>query len=183
MSESAIQQHVIREPAMSHHAAPSAAVPEQAHAHDRGLMAIGIFKLLKSAFFFCIGIGAIKLLHRDLGDVTMRLVTALHFDAQGRFVDFLVRKVDLIDMHRLKEVGFFTFAYSALALTEGIGLLLEQTWAEYLTLGLTISFLPWELYELAHEPDLARFALLLGNLAVLAYLVWLLRRKRSASAL
>ena len=63
----------------------------------------------------------------------------------------------------------------AIALTEGVGLLLEKVWAEYLTLILTISFLPWELYELARRPSWMRLGLLLINLAVLWYLVWLLR--------
>ena len=63
-------------------------------------------------------------------------------------------------------------------LTEGIGLLMEKVWAEYLTLVLTVSFLPWELYELVRRPDWFRVSLLLINLAVLWYLIWLLRRKR-----
>jgi uncharacterized membrane protein (DUF2068 family) len=149
------------------------------HRHrDRGLLAIGVFKLVKSAFFFSVGIGAIKLLHKDLGDVVMRVVTALRLDVEGRFVSFLIQKVDLIDMHRLREAGLGAFAYSALALVEGIGLMLEKVWAEFLTLGLTISFLPWELYELARHPDLVRLSLLLANLVVLAYLLWLLREMK-----
>jgi uncharacterized membrane protein (DUF2068 family) len=171
MSESAIQEHpgIVDE---------KAGHKGKARAHDRGLLLIGLFKLSKSAFFFCVGIGAIKLLHKDLGDVAMRVATALKLDVEGRFVTVLVEKVDLIDMRHLREAGLGAFAYSALALLEGIGLMLEKTWAEYLTVGLTVSFLPWELYELARRPDLVRLTLLLANLAVLAYLLWLLRKKR-----
>ena len=53
-------------------------------------------------------------------------------------------------MQHLREIGVGVFAYSGLALIEGIGLMLEKVWAEYLTLSLTIAFLPWELWELAH---------------------------------
>ena len=148
---------------------------------DRGLLLIGIFKLLKSAFFFCIGVGAIHLMNKDLGDEVTRLAHALRFDPESRVVALLLDKVDLIDASRLKQIGFATFAYSALALTEGVGLLLERPWAEYLTLGLTISFLPWELFELARRSDWLRLGLLLLNLAVLWYLVWLLKRKRLRS--
>lgn len=146
--------------------------------HDRGLLLIGLFKLAKSIFFFCIGIGAIHLLHKDLVDVVMRVAVALKFDPESRFVSLLLNKVDLIDVHRLKLISLGTFAYSAVALTEGVGLVLEKVWAEFLTLILTISFLPWELYELAKRPNWFRLSLLLINLAVLAYLVWLLRRKK-----
>lgn len=152
-------------------------------AHDRGLLLIGLFKLGKSILFFCIGVGAIHLLHKDLGDVVMRVAMALKFDPESRFVGLLLDKVGLIDMHRLKLISLGTFAYSAVALTEGVGLVLEKVWAEYLTLVLTISFLPWELYELARRPNWFRLSLLLINLAVLAYLVWLLRRKKPAVAI
>jgi uncharacterized membrane protein (DUF2068 family) len=145
---------------------------------DRGLLLIGLFKLGKAIFFFCIGAGAIHLLHKDLGDEVMQLATRLKFDPENRFVTLLLDKVDLIDDHRLRQIGFATFGYSALALTEGCGLLMEKVWAEYLTLILTISFLPWELYELARRPDWFRLSLLIINLAVLWYLVWLLRRKK-----
>jgi uncharacterized membrane protein (DUF2068 family) len=147
-------------------------------AHDRGLLLIGLFKLGKSILFFCIGVGAIHLLHKDLGDEVMRLAMAMKFDPESRFVGLLLNEVGLIDMHRLKLISLGTFAYSVVALTEGVGLVLEKVWAEYLTLILTISFLPWELYELARQPNWFRLSLLLINLAVLAYLVWLLRRKK-----
>lgn len=151
-----------------------------AHRHrDRGLLAIGLFKLGKAILFFSLGLGAIHLLHKDLGDEVMRLAMALKFDPESKLVTLLLDKVDLIDAHRLKQISFATFAYSALALTEGIGLVLEKVWAEYLTLFLTISFLPWEIFELAHHPNWFRLSLLLINLAVLAYLVWLLKRKKN----
>ncbi len=146
--------------------------------HDNGLVLIGLFKLVKAVFFFCVGIGVIHLLHKDLSDEVMRLATALRFDPESRIVSLLMDKVDLIDAHRLREIGFATFAYSALALTEGVGLLREKVWAEYLTVVLTISFLPWELYELARHPNWFRLGLLVINLGVLWYLIWLLKRKR-----
>jgi uncharacterized membrane protein (DUF2068 family) len=171
MSEGVIQEHP---GSVAAHAGN--AVPETHH--DRGLLAIGIFKLLKSTFAFCVGFGAIHLLHRDLAGVVMHLGHSLHQDPEGRVVSFLTRKVALIDVRRLREAGFFAFAYSALALTEGIGLMLEKVWAEYLTTILTSCFLPWELYELFHKPDWLRLAVLIGNLIVLGYLVWLLQRKK-----
>jgi uncharacterized membrane protein (DUF2068 family) len=149
--------------------------------HDRGLFLIGLFKLAKALFFFCVGLGAIHLIEKNLGSELMRVVVALRRDPEGRFVQLLLEKADLITAHRLRQIGLFSFAYSGLALTEGIGLLLEKPWAEYLTLFLTISFLPWELFELATRPSWVRLGVLLTNLAVLAYLIWLLQRKKQKS--
>jgi uncharacterized membrane protein (DUF2068 family) len=152
------------------------------HRHDRGLLLIGLFKLGKAILFFALGMGALHLLHKDLADEVIRLATALKFDPESKLVALVLQKVDLIDAHRLKQIGMATFAYSALALTEGIGLMMEKVWAEYLTLILTVSFLPWELYELTRHPNWFRLSLLLINLAVLWYLLWLLRRKKSEAS-
>jgi uncharacterized membrane protein (DUF2068 family) len=150
----------------------------KALSRDGGLLAIGLFKLTKSLFFFGVGIGALHLLHKDLSDEALRLAAALHFEPEGRLTALLMEKVTLIDAHRLREIGFFTFAYSAIALVEGTGLMLQKVWAEYLTLSLTVMFLPWELYELVKRPDWMRLGLLLINLAVLGYLLWILERKK-----
>ena len=154
-----------------------AVTPEGGGVHDRGLLAIAIFKMAKSAFFFCVGMGAIHLLHKDLGDEVLKLAKILHRDPESRIVTLVLEKVDLVDAHRLRQLGIGTFAYSALALTEGIGLLLERTWAEFLTLALTLSFVPWEIYELIRHATWIKAGLFAINLAVLGYLVWLLERK------
>lgn len=168
MSEQAVQEVEQAEGTTAH----------GARGHDRGLLLIGIFKLAKSAFFFLLGIGALHLLHKDLGDEVMKAAVALRRDPEGHLVSLLMQKADLIDAHHLRQIGIATFAYSALALVEGVGLMLQQVWAEYLTLGLTAAFLPWELFELIREATPFRLALLVINLAVLVYLVWLLQRKR-----
>lgn len=177
-----MREQVVQEPLEMVERLPATSGQTEEHGYDNGLLLIGIFKLGKSIFFFCVGLGVIHLLHKNLADEVMRWATALGRDPEGRVVTFLLEKADLIDVHRLRAIGAATFAYSALALTEGIGLLLQKVWAEYLTLILTISFLPWELYELARRPNVFRLGLLVINLGVLWYLVWLLRRKKATRA-
>ncbi len=148
-------------------------------AHPRGLLYIGLFKLGKSIFFFFVGMGALHLLHKDLNDEAQRLASALlRFEPEGRLTALIMENVQLIDPRRLREIGFFTFAYSVVALIEGFGLMREKVWAEYLTLSLTVMFLPWELYELARHASWMRLSLLVINLIVLAYLLWVLERKK-----
>ena len=50
-------------------------------------------------------------------------------------------------------------------MTEGVGLMMEKTWAEYLTLTLTICGLPVELFEIFRKPSTAKFGVLAFNLA------------------
>jgi len=147
--------------------------------HDGGLLAIGLFKLVEAVFFLLVGVGALHFIHRDLGDAALRLAVRLRMDPEGRVVGFLLDRLDTITAHRLREIGVATFFYAGLRVTEGVGLVMEKPWAEYLTVGLTVSFLPWELYEIVRRMDWVRVGLLAVNIVVLAYLIWLLRRKRS----
>jgi uncharacterized membrane protein (DUF2068 family) len=148
--------------------------------HDRGLLLIGLFKLLEAAFFLLVGVGAFHFIHRDLGDAALRLMMRLGMDPEGRLVGFLLDHMDAITAHRLRQIGVATFFYAALRVTEGVGLVMEKVWAEYLTVGVTISFLPWEIYEIARRLDWIRVGLFVLNLLVLAYLIWWLRRKKPA---
>ena len=151
--------------------------------HDRGLMTIGAFKLLEAVFFFLVGVGVIHFIHRDLGDEATRLAERLRFDLDGKLMTWVMDHLDSITAHRLKQIGALTFFYAGLRIVEGVGLVMEKLWAEYLTVWATTIFLPWEIYEIVRHLDWIRVSLLVINLSVLAYLVWALRRNRRTGKL
>ena len=69
-------------------------------------------------------------------------------------------------------------------LVEGVGLWRGKRWAEYLTLLVTASLLPFEILALYHRLTLPRTATLALNLLVIGYLVWrfwIVRPRQSAS--
>lgn len=146
-------------------------------AHDRGLVLIGSFKLLEALFFFLVGVGVIHLIGKDLEDEALKLMGRLRVDPEGRVVGWVLDHVDNITSHRLKQIGIATFFYSALRIVEGVGLVMEKLWAEYLTVGATTIFLPWEIYEICRRPDWIRIGVLIINVVVLVYLGWSLRRR------
>jgi uncharacterized membrane protein (DUF2068 family) len=147
------------------------------------LLAIGLLKLFEAVFFFLVGVGAIHFLHHDLADAATRMAERLRFDLDGRMMTWVMDHLDDITAHRLKQIGAATFFYAGLRVAEGVGLVMEKVWAEHLTIGFTTAFLPWELYEVVRRPDWVRVCLLLANLAVLAYLLWLLRRNRKPGSI
>ena len=149
--------------------------------HDSGLLLIGLLKLAEAVFFFLVGVGAIHFIHHDLGDSALQMARRLRIDPDGRLISWMLDRLDAITALRLKQIGVVTFFYAGLRTTEGIGLVLEKLWAEFMTVGVTTAFLPWELYEIAQHPDWVRVCLLVANLIVLAYLVWLLGRSRRVS--
>lgn len=147
---------------------------------NRWLELIAAYKLLQSMLLIAVAVGALKLVHKDVADILGNLAQAMRMNTDGRVVSFLLEKASLLTDHRLRQISFFLFFYAGLGFLEGLGLMLEKVWAEYLTAILTASFLPLEIFELMHKITAIRVSLLLINLAVLAYLVSHLVRRKTA---
>jgi uncharacterized membrane protein (DUF2068 family) len=149
--------------------------------HTKGLVLIALYKLFLALFFISVGVGALRLVGKDVGDILARVTSDLRFNPEGRFVSFLLDRASILDDPMLRRIGFAAFCYAAIGVAEAIGLYLEKAWGEYLTLIITASFLPWEIIEVAHRHTIPRVGLLVVNAAVLIYLsklVW--ERKRGA---
>ena len=138
--------------------------------HNPGLLLISAFKLGQALLFFAVGVGVFHLLHQDIGDVLEKLAYHLRFNPESRLINFLLVKSSILDERLLKRIVAVFFIYAGLDLVEGIGLYLEKTWAEYLTLGITASFLPWEVFEIFRKLTILRVSLLTVNALVFIYL-------------
>jgi uncharacterized membrane protein (DUF2068 family) len=145
---------------------------------SRGLRLIAAFKLFKGLVLLAVGIGAVKLLHKDVAFEVERLADVFRIDPNNHYIHHLLERFSILDDRKLKELSVGTFFYSALELTEGIGLLLAKRWAEYFTIIATSSFIPLEIYELVKRVRWAKLVVLILNILVVAYLVIELRRKR-----
>lgn len=138
--------------------------------HNHWLLLIAIYKGLQALLFVAIGVGALHMLHRDIADDLGLLADHLNFNPESRFVNFVLDMASLINDPLLKRIGAVALSYAGVSLAEGIGLYLEKAWGEYLTLAITISFLPWEIFEIFHRITWFRFSLLAINILVLFYL-------------
>ncbi|MGH9604369.1 MAG: DUF2127 domain-containing protein [Terracidiphilus sp.] len=139
--------------------------------HNRLLELIAAYKLGQALLFIAIGAGARHMLHRDVADDLAILADRLRFNPESRLVNFILDKASLLNDPVLRKIGFIAFAYAAVGLAEGIGLYLEKAWGEVLTLAITASFLPWEIYEVFRRLTWVRMGLLIINVLVLLYLL------------
>src|ERR1700744_1154290 len=140
--------------------------------HDQWLIIIGVFKILEGTLFVLLGLGIVRLLHRDIGDMLLRLAMSLRIDPESHFVNLLLEKVQLLTPHKIRLISVGIFLKAGLDYLEGIGLALEKAWAEWLTIGLTASFLPLEIFEIARHFTWVKVGVTLLNVLVLIYLVW-----------
>ena len=149
--------------------------------HNSWLILIAAFKLAQALLCVAIGVGAFQLLHKDVGDVLQGLAEHMRFNPESKFVNFVLDNASVLNDRLLRRIGAVVCIYAALDLVEGIGLYLEKTWAEYLTLFITASFLPFEIFEIVRKTTPIRIGLLTVNTLVLLYLLKLvLGRKRDS---
>jgi uncharacterized membrane protein (DUF2068 family) len=139
--------------------------------HNQWLLLIALFKFAQALLFVAIGVGALRLLHRDIADLLYGLADRLHFNSDWRFVDFILDKASLVNDPLLRRIGIGAFCYAGLEVAEGLGLYLEKAWGEFLTLFITVSFLPWEIHELIRRITWPRVGLLIINILVFVYLL------------
>jgi uncharacterized membrane protein (DUF2068 family) len=152
------------------------------HFSDTGILrTVAFFKLVKAALLIVAGIGILKLVHVDPAVQLDHWITRLGMDPGRHFINHAIQTVTNIPPHRIRELGIGTFIYAGLFLTEGIGLWLLKRWAEWFTVIATGSLLPIEGYEIYRHPTPIKILVLLINLAIVAYLVYRIRRRPAHS--
>lgn len=152
----------------------SAAQPQRQK--DRLMTLIVIFKYFKGALLLALALGAGHMVNRDVGDFAEHLVDSFRVDPDNRFIHALLEKAQLLDAKQLKALSIGSFFYAAIVITEGTGLALRKRWAEYFTIIVTASFLPLEIYELAHRVTGMKIVILVINLAIVGYLIARVRK-------
>jgi len=154
-------------------------------AHHRGprtLAVIAIFKFAKAALLVVVAIALFRLRHPQalahfaawLG----ALPVANGHEAVTRLVDWMLG----LSAYRIEVFCAVVFVYATLYTVEGYGLWRDAEWAKYLTIVATSLFIPVELWEVLMHFTWLKLLALAINVAIVAYLVRLLRREHAQVA-
>jgi uncharacterized membrane protein (DUF2068 family) len=113
----------------------------------------------------------------DLRDVVLRVAADLTGEGTGRPASAhgLRHRVDELFSLRSSRLHLFAaiaLLYAFVELLEAVGLWYARRWAEYLTLVVTASLLPVEVYELSHSVTPFKVVAFILNVAVVAYLLY-----------
>jgi uncharacterized membrane protein (DUF2068 family) len=136
------------------------------------LAVIGVFKLVKTAVLLTLGIGALTGGHEDVVQVLAHFARWTGAFSGREIVQRALARLLALDNHTIHRLGVASLVYAVMFAVEGLGLLAKRTWAEWLTVGVTGSFIPLEAYELWHHPGPAKIVAIVLNFVIVAYLVW-----------
>jgi uncharacterized membrane protein (DUF2068 family) len=147
-----------------------------AHSH-RALKFIAAFKLVKALGLIIVAVAAFNLVQWRHVVALADWVTQLPFHQGHRFAVEMVDKLLGFGPRKFLAIGTVACIYATVFVVEGWGLWREKRWAEYLTVIVTASLIPFEVWEIfQHFTWLKIFALVL-NVAIVWYLIYVLREK------
>jgi len=139
------------------------------------LRLIALYKLTKVLLLLAAAYGVLRM--RD-ASVIARIyywASTLPFGLEQDVVKRGLAWFSGLSPKRIETYGAVTLAYAAIFATEGVGLWLRRRWAEWLTIIVTGSLVPLEIWEVANRPTVGKAAVLVANLAIVWYLIIQLR--------
>jgi uncharacterized membrane protein (DUF2068 family) len=145
--------------------------------NDRLLPLIAAERAFRAIVLLAVGIALVTHPHANWASDISHLAERLGLDPKGNWVKSLIDKVGKISPNQDVAFGSIALGYAVLEGAEAYGLWKRKRWGEWLTVVATsLLFIP-EIWELTKSASLLKFGAILVNIAVVAYLVWRLRRE------
>ncbi len=145
-------------------------------ANSRALRVIAVYKFIKAAGLIILACVVFGFLHTPFLDDVAHWVEHLPIQNGRNILQHWVDALIGMTPRRFIVVGTAACCYAVLFVIEGFGLWTGKRWAEYLTTIATASLIPFEIYELVLHATLAKALVLIANVAIVVYLIYLLRR-------
>lgn len=147
----------------------------------RALRIIAAYKLLKALGLLVVAGVAFGLVRPErLQSFSDWLVNLPLRHGHGFLVQLIDRLFEL-GPRKFVAIGGAACIYASVFLVEGWGLWREKRWAEYLTVIVTASLIPVEIWEILRHVTWVKVSAFAANAAIVVYLVYLLRRTRARS--
>jgi uncharacterized membrane protein (DUF2068 family) len=143
------------------------------------LRTIAVYKLVKVLLLVALALGEVRLRDASLTDKLLVWVSARPHGLEHDVVTHLIQWLSGLTTSRMHTLRIVTLAYAAVFATEGVGLWMQKRWAEWLTVIITASLIPLEVWEMIFRPSIGIGAVLVANTVIVIYLVWHVVRSRA----
>ncbi len=148
----------------------------------QALRPIAVFEAFKGAIVLIAGFGLLSFLDRDNEVYAEQIIRHLHLNPASRYPQIFITAMARLEDSHLWALAGFAALYAVVRFVEAFGLWYERRWAEWLAALSGAVYVPVEIYELAHRVTWLRIGALVVNLAVVAYMAWLLTENRRRAA-
>jgi uncharacterized membrane protein (DUF2068 family) len=145
------------------------------------LRTIALYKIVKVVLLLAVAYGELRLRDASLVEKLLSWASARPYGLEHRIVSQLVEWFSGLSSSRVQTLRIVTLAYAAVFAVEGVGLWMQKRWAEWLTVIITASLIPLEAWEFFYRPTIGKALILLGNIAIVGYLIWHVHTRNRAA--
>jgi uncharacterized membrane protein (DUF2068 family) len=137
-----------------------------------GVHLIAIFEALKGLVVLCAGFGLLHFVHRDLQSIAEELVRHSHLNPAHHYPRVFIEAATRTSPSRLRFLAALAFLYSTVRFVEAYGLWRLRAWAEWFAIVSGSIYVPIEIFELIKHATVLRAVVLLVNLFIVIYLIY-----------
>lgn len=155
--------------------------PRAKQLHGFGLRVIAVYEVIKTVGLILVAMAAFHLNRTQNFEHLVHWLSHLSLADSDGLRWKLVHLLEALGPSKFTAIGIVALAYAVLFGIEGVGLWMGKHWAEWFTVIATGSLIPLELYETLHAFGWLKLATLIGNVAIIAYLVRVALQTREQS--
>ena len=151
-----------------------------ANAHQvQGVHLIAVFEALKGLIVLVAGFGLLHFVNRDLQSDAEELVRQTHLNPARHYPRIFIEAASRTSPGRVRFLAALAFCYASVRFVEAYGLWRLKAWAEWFAIVSGSLYVPIEIFELIKKPTMIRAVVLLANIAIVVYLIYVRWQNRS----
>jgi uncharacterized membrane protein (DUF2068 family) len=114
--------------------------------------------------------GVLSLVNKDMEEFAHSLVIFFNLNMENKYIEAFITRIGMMKNGTIIGASIGMVSYAALNFAMSYGLHKRRVWAEWLTVGATSIFIPFEIYEIIKEPTAIKVGVLILNIAIVYFL-------------
>jgi uncharacterized membrane protein (DUF2068 family) len=147
-----------------------------------GIRSIAVFEAFKGLVILTAGFGLLHLVHRDLQAAAEEFIRHTHLNPAHHYPKIFIEAASRTSDSRLRFLAALAFLYSTVRFVEAWGLWRLKAWAEWFAIISGTIYIPIEIFELIKHATWFKLGILLVNLFIVVYLIYVRYWSRKAAA-
>lgn len=142
--------------------------------HLRGLHIVALLEGAKGLLVLVVGFELLSFIHKDIHQAAMRLVEHFHLNPASHYPRIFLDLTERINDTELWSMALAAAMYFVVRMVEAVGLWLRKSWAEWFAVLTGGMYVPIEIFEVARSVTWPMVTVLVVNVAVVSYLLFVL---------
>jgi uncharacterized membrane protein (DUF2068 family) len=151
--------------------------------HARGLHVVAFFEGAKGLLVLLVGFELLSFIHKDIHEAAVRLLEHIHLNPVSHYPRIFLDLTERINDTKLWSMAIAAAMYFVVRMTEAVGLWLRKTWAEWFAILTGAIYIPIEIFEVSRSVTWPRVTVLVVNLGVVFYLLFVLIKNGEKKAI